>query len=176
MIETTQKIKGRPIYDHDQNLIGRVSKPIIDVQNGQVLGFKIAARGVHILVPTDIQEWNSDFILTTSNFEIYSPQDIVRLERSISAKISIKNKKVYTKSNNFLGKVKDYSIDTNAMVMDSLYVNQKLFKILTIRRRIIKQKDIVEIKHNKIIVKDSGIKVPVVDRAKFNAPSSQPTS
>jgi sporulation protein YlmC with PRC-barrel domain len=166
MQELASKIKGKIIIDRERNMIGRLLFPIIDIHNGQILGFKTTKKRHSILTPGDIFDWQKDLIVLSHQYEFFEPKDIVRLNRTISSKTHIRRKKVFTESGVFLGRVKDYYVDSVKMTMESLLVVNKPLYFITIDKKIINRSQIVEILPKKIIVKDETIKIPVIETQK----------
>ncbi len=161
MNEYASKIKGKAVFDQDGKLICHIQKPILDIHNGQVLGFITTHRPHSILTPHDVFKWSNDQVIIGQYYEFYDSADIVRLDRALSNKIHLRGKKVITETGHFIGKVKDYSFDAKHMVLYSIVAHRLFLELIPTGKREIGRKQIVEIREDVIIVKDSTIKIPV---------------
>ena len=79
--------------------------------------------------------------------------ELVRLKGHTKEETSIFSKPVFKKDGKFLGVVHDFVIDTDVGQLLKIYVVKK-FLIIPLEKRIIDFREIVEVKEDRIIVKN----------------------
>lgn len=141
--------------------IATAKKPIINPHNLRIEGWYCEDafdRGTLILLAQDVR----DFIpqgIAVNDFEVLSqPEELIRLQKILELDFELIGKSVVTNQKRKLGKVADYALDTEQMVIQKLYVNRPVYRSLTDGQLSIDHRQIVEINDRQIIVRDVDVK------------------
>ncbi len=155
------QIPGSKVYDSDGHLITRLTRLLIDPDNGRILALETTLKGPHLLSPQDILSWKRHYLTLGQQYEFHSPADLVRVQKLLKFQQPfLIGKKVRTENGTFLGTVQDFSIDTNRFILASISVQKRIF-LWKKQTLLIHQSQIVEIKSEEIIVKDTLVTLPV---------------
>lgn len=153
MILKYSQVIGKPLMEmKTQSFLGKISEIILTKTT-----LKISS-----LIIKDAPLWPAKKAVTESSLvEVGLEAAIVNNEEDLSlirelprVKESLENgfcgvgQKVYTKSNKYIGRVYDYTFDTESRLLFKLYVKS------VISERMIARTAIVEIKHHKVIIED----------------------
>ncbi len=161
MLRLFSSIKNVPVFELEYGRkVGNVGGIIVNNENFTISLIEVVNNSVYYLLPADITVVDLEKILIRSNTDVSDKDDLVRYKAEISKSYSPIAKIVETASRMRLGRVYDFSFDTNSFVLKKLYIKVPLLKRLLTPKLIIDKKDIVETTKNKIIVKDSLVKVP----------------
>jgi sporulation protein YlmC with PRC-barrel domain len=152
----------------------RIKKPIIDPENGKILAFQTTLSNTPFLSVQDIYSLNRDYLQLSPQYEFHPLEDLVRVQKVLERKIRILYKKVKTESGEILGRVTNFEIDSEALVLHSLTVQKRHFHLIKGLPRIIHQKNILEITSHYILVKDSSLKLNLLEENSQKAFSEQP--
>ncbi len=148
------KILNTPIREDDEvRPITTVKDLIVDPENGVVVGVVVNQNAKLIVAPHDILSFG-DTIFVHGREAIVQIEDVLRADTVFKKGLKIFHNKVVTESGKELGIVADFSIDTKSLILQKIFVAKSIFGILHYDQRIIPAKNIVEIKAEKIIVKD----------------------
>lgn len=149
-ISFSKIIGTKVVSDQSEGVVSLVTGVSIDPENGAVIALKCGFR--QILTPMDILKWNQ--VIHVNDAEaLTTREDVVRLKNIPNGLDNILYKSVYTDGGNFLGRVFDFTIETNVMSLWQISVKKK-FLLFTTFETLIQYKNIVEIKEDKIIVRD----------------------
>lgn len=141
--------------------VGTALAPIIDPNNLKIEGFFCRnGRKRPVLVTRDIRDVLPQGIVVNDEEALTEPEDLVRLKDLIQINFELLGKPVETVGKQKLGKVEDYSTETESMIIKKLYVAQPIYKSLGGGNLGVDRTQIVEITDKKIIVNDLDSKVP----------------
>jgi sporulation protein YlmC with PRC-barrel domain len=141
--------------------------PIINPHNLRLEGWYCEdnfSKEVLILLAKDVRDFVPQGI-AVNDFEVLSdPKELVRLKDVLELEFSLIGKPVVTNHRRRLGKISDYALENETMMVQKLYVARPVFKSLTTGQLSIDRTQILEITDRRVIVKDVDIKVssPVV--------------
>lgn len=145
------KIIGtKVVSDQSEGVVSLVTGVCIDPENGVVIALKCGFK--QILTPIDILKWNQVIHINDAE-ALTTREDVVRLKNIPKGLDNILYKSVYTEDGNFIGRVFDFTIDTSVMSLWQISVKKK-FLLFTTFETLIQYKNIVEIKEDRIIVRD----------------------
>ena len=122
----------------------------IDPENGKVIAIKCGFK--QILTPVDILKWNTAIYINDRE-SLTVREHVVRLQNFPKGQDTILYRPVYTESDEFIGRVYDFAIDTGAMMLWQIFVKKK-FLLFTTFETTVQYSNIVEIKEDRMIVKD----------------------
>ncbi|MBI2634426.1 PRC-barrel domain-containing protein [Candidatus Peregrinibacteria bacterium] len=157
------RIIGTPIFEDGPRPLTTVKDMVIDPENGKVLALVVSLTRKLIIVPIDIESWH-DAVKVHSGDAITEARDVMRVDVVMKSGIHVFRSRVVTKGGKFLGKVYDFSIDSNLMVLHKLYVARGFLGLVKFESRIIPYDNILEILPGKIIVKDDLTEVKAKER------------
>lgn len=133
---------------------GRILDVIVEPETGKICGFLMAPRGRQAIVPLDILYWSNRMIIHDVD-DIIETQEIIKIQRILEKNISIIQKKVVTEKGEYLGRVFDYTIDNKLFIMTKILVAKSFLRFFPYDERVIAHKNIVEIKKDVIVVRNS---------------------
>ena len=153
--------------------IGTAIKPIINPNNLKVEGWYAIARGErnsYVLPTSEVREIIAKGIVVNDHSAFTHIEDMVRLEKVIRLQFELAGKQVITETKRKLGKINDYAVDSDSMLIKKLYVTQSLLKNFSNEQLVIDRGDIVEITNRFVKVRDG------VVRERSRAFSFQPSA
>ncbi len=151
--------------------LGRVIDFLIDSTSFKVAVIRIKSQLIKkYLLPGDIRNWDSTKILINGPENFSEKSDLIRLQNLIDDNFNLIGTKVETISKEKLGKVEDFSFDFIDSNIYKIYVKPKnIFKNFLKTHLVIGREDIIEVRKDKIIVRDAISRSPV--RAKAVLPA-----
>jgi sporulation protein YlmC with PRC-barrel domain len=140
----------------------RLKRPIIDPQNGKVIAFQTTAKTPFLTIQ-DVASLNSEQLQLSQNYEFHPLEDLIRVQNLLQQNIKILYKKVKTESGEYLGRVINFEIDSDALVLHHLNVQKRHFHLIKGLPRLIHQKNILEITPTQITVRDATLKLSLLE-------------
>ncbi len=137
--------------------IGCATMPIINPNNLKIEGWHAEERGTkeyRVLPSTHIREILPKGFVVDDHESLTHPEDLVRMQDILQLQFELKGKSVKTDAGRKLGKVTDYVLDDQSMIIQKLHITPPGLKSLTKSDLIIGRNQIVEINNKEIIVKD----------------------
>lgn len=148
------KIVGTQVYeDGGERPMTTVKDMVIDPEAGKLLAFVVNINKNLIITPVDVLSW-TEVIRVHNHDAIVSADEVLRVAQVMAKHVSIFHNKVYTKSGEYLGRVNDFSIDSNVMMLQKLYLSKGFLGLIRYQSRIISAKNILEILPDRIVIKD----------------------
>lgn len=159
----TQTI-GSAVFSTSGIPVGRIIEIVIEPETGKVAGFLLAPRGEYVIAPNDILFWEKNIFIHDEE-DILETGEIIKVHEVLKKNIPILHSKVFTKSGTYLGKVYDIGINPKFFVMTKLAVAKNILGLFPFDEKIIAHKNILEIKKDRIIVKDIEATVRAKEKA-----------
>ena len=142
--------------------LASTQKPIIDPANLRIVAFEVEGQLLSerpaLLRVDDIREMGRVGMIIDSNDEFIGVHDVIKIEKLYELGFPLLDMVVIDDTKHRLGKVKDYTVDTDSFVIQQLTVQRGFFKGLTDTGLLINRTQIIEINDNEIIVKSSAQK------------------
>ena len=141
--------------------LGAVSEPIIDPRKLQIVALRVT--GPRILEPSvlhtsDIRELGPlGFIVDGADSIMTLDEDLVRLQEVIGLNFSLIGKMVIDDTKKRLGKVVEYTLESEGFTVQKIHVGQSLLKNISNSNLIIHRTQIIEITDKEIIVKSATV-------------------
>lgn len=159
-------IVGTPVFEDDErHPVAFVRDVIIDPETGNLLALMINKN--QIISVFDIASWGE--VVRIRNSDVIAPlEDVLRVFEVYKRGIKVFGNRVETENGTILGIVVDYVIDEKAMTLKKIFTAKLVLGIFRHENRIISAKNIIEIRADKIIVRD-GLKT-VKEEAIDNVP------
>jgi len=151
---------GTPVLTSNGFPVARISEIVIEPETGKVVGFLIGSKGQNVIAPSDIVLWNDNIFIHDPE-DILETGEILKVTKVLSQNIPILRSKVYTKKGLYLGKVYDIGINPKLFVLTKLAVAKNILGFFPYDEKIIAHKNILEIKKDRIVVKDNDATVSI---------------
>jgi len=157
----SQLIGAEIILFQERVIVGRVTRVLIDPDNGSLVGF--VARPVHqnkdAYIPTnEIKGLGKKLIIVEGLSSLSAADDVVKIDKVLKNEPMIIGSQVYSESGQHLGRVEDATLDMTLAVLKKLYVKPLFLAGILKEQQLIDASQIVKIEEKKIIVRDSKIK------------------
>lgn len=137
--------------------LGQTLKPVIDPANLKILAFEVdgplLSERPALLRVADIREMGKVGMIINSNDEIIGVNDVIKIEKLYKLNFPLINMSVVDDRKHRLGKVEDYTVDTESFVIQQFNVKRGFFKGITDTGLLISRTQIIEINDNEIIVR-----------------------
>lgn len=160
MLVASTKIIGTPVLSMQAGgPIGQIAEPIVDPDNLNVIAFRLSGGVVsrnesNILDISSIREYSKYGMVIDDIDELVSPDDVIKIAEVLELNFNLIGLKAQTKKGAKIGKVIDYTIDSNSFIVQQIIVKRPLMKGLMDPELTIHRKEIVEVTDYKIIIKD----------------------
>ncbi|MCX6727276.1 MAG: hypothetical protein NTX11_00490 [Candidatus Saccharibacteria bacterium] len=159
MLILSKMIMNRPVMSlRTGRPVATAFAPIINPNNLKIEGFfcedSIDKKQQLILLHQDIRDVLPAGLVVNDHDVLSEPEDLIRLKDVIELNFSVMGKLVVTEKKKKLGKVVDYALEPESMIIKKLYVSQSIIKSFSGGTLGVDRTQIVEITNNKIIIKD----------------------
>jgi len=142
--------------------LASTQKPIIDPSNLKIVAFEVEGQLLSerpaLLRVDDIREMGRVGMIVNSNDEFIGVHDVIKIEKLYEMGFPLIGMPVIDDQKHKLGKVEDYTVDTDSFVIQQLTVQRGFFKGLTDTGLIISRAQIIEINDNEIVVRSTAQK------------------
>lgn len=152
--------------------VGTALSPILNPNNLKIEGWYATANGEresYILPAGEVRDIIAKGIVVNDHTALTPTEDMIRLKKTIDLGYEVIGKQVITTSKKKLGKVADYSVDSDSMMIKKLYLNQSLLRGFSSEALLIDRNQIEEINNKSIIVSDTTDKIRNSRTAPANA-------
>ncbi|MBT4632410.1 PRC-barrel domain-containing protein [Candidatus Peregrinibacteria bacterium] len=143
------KLTGTSIRDDDNAPCGTLSAVFMNPENSAVLAFLVGISKA--IAPTDIEKWGDPLKIADKN-RLLSPLDILRIKQFGMKRCLLNGKKVVAKSGKYLGRVQDFTYETESNRILNLTSCRRFIR-LEWNHRQFDASDISEIQANTIHLK-----------------------
>lgn len=141
--------------------LGTIGEPIIDPRKLKVVAYYVLGpriSGVSVVHAADIREYGPlGFIVDSADDIMEVDEDLVRLQEVISFNFTLTNKPVIDDTKKKLGKVVDYTLESESFLVQKLHVSQSLVKNITSSNLLIHRTQIIEVTDSNILVRSATI-------------------
>jgi uncharacterized protein YrrD len=163
--------------------LAHTAKPIIDPGNLRIIAYEVEGQLLTehpMFVRTaDIREYGRLGMIIDSSDELIGLDDVIQIEKLYELGFPLVGMQVVDDRKHKLGKVSDYTLETDGFVIQQLNVNRGFFKGLNDTGLLVHRSQIVEINDKAIVVKSATIKTvePVMQaiRGEFVNPFRKPS-
>lgn len=143
--------------------LATTSTPLIDPRRLHVIAFYCEGPLVDVqpavLHTTDIREFSDIGIIVDGSDNIMSPEGLVRLQEIIDFDFPLIGMKVIDNHQKKIGKVYDYTVETESFIIKKLSIKRPLLQSLNDTELLIDREQIIEITHDTIIVRAPSVEV-----------------
>ena len=149
-----------PVISMDSNtLLSQTVNPIINPYSLEILAYEVIGNMIGIkpcfIDINDIIRINSDGFIIHSKESLISKDKNADIEKYYDLKFGLIGMKAIDQNNHKLGKIIDFTIESNSFIIQQINIKRPLIKSLGDTELLINRKQIIEIT-DKIIVVSSG--------------------
>lgn len=176
---------GKPIMSlQTGGRLGVAERALIDPTNLTVAAYEVVGPLVTdhptYLRVAEIREIASIGMIIDSNDDLIGLDDVIRIKQLHEIDFGLINMPVIDESKRRLGKVSDYTLESNSFVIEQLHVRRGVIRGITETSLLIHRAQVVKVTDNEIIVKSTAKKVStepikVARRHDYVNPFRQPT-
>lgn len=147
-----------PVYAREnESIVSYIQHLLIDPNNGKIAAFVTNLIKGEIILPQDVLEFRQQRLEIQSLRDLVNVIEISRINQIKNENRYLLTKKVKTASGEFVGRVYDYEVDIQKFVITKLYTQNPILGLIGRRKRIIDAANIIEIKKEYILVRDSNL-------------------
>lgn len=143
--------------------LAETNLPLIDPSNLKILAYNVSGpllgNKKTLLLVSDIRELGKLGMIIDSSDEFVELDDVVAIKKVSDLNFKLIGMAVIDETKRKLGKVEDYSIDTDSFVIQQLHVKRGLLKSLSETELLVHRSQIVEINDTQIIVRTTAKKL-----------------
>ncbi len=145
--------------------IAKTSRAVIDPDTLKIIAYEVLPTNLldeeagNILETRDIREFANIGMIVDSSDTFVDRGDVIKLDKILDLNFDLIGLKVETKKGTKLGKVIDYTVNTDNFSIPQFIVKRPAMKSLIDPELVISRKEIVEVTDYKIIVKDEEEKI-----------------
>lgn len=162
MLRLARTFRDFPVLSmRNSTQVATATDSVINPNNLKIEGWYCkdsVSKKTLILLSQDIREVSPQGFIINDHEVLAEKEDLVRLSKYINLHFALFNKKVVTSNGRTMGKVTDYAIDTEAMLVQKLYVSQTLAKTFQ-GDAVIDRRQIVAIDNKTITVRDTDVPI-----------------
>ena len=160
MLITSSRLLGTSVLSLQTGApVGHINKIIINPDTLKIVAFRLESHlvsktGNSILDINSIREYSDYGMVIDSIEELVADDDIIRISEVLALNFDLIDLKVETKKHSKLGKIIEYTLDSNDFVIQQIIVKRPTLKAFLDPELTISRKEIIEITNEKVIVKD----------------------
>ncbi|MBR3257037.1 PRC-barrel domain-containing protein [Candidatus Saccharibacteria bacterium] len=170
MLIDASKLINFPVLSlHLGGMVAQVEREIVNPDNLKIMAFKVGGPIVRddpeigdLLETRDVREFSQLGMVVDSAEVFVKKGDVIKLDKVLKLNFSLFGLSVVTKKGSKLGKVIDFTVNTDNFSVRQLIVKRPILKAFIDPELIIPRREIVEITDYKIIVKDEEDKIKKV--------------
>ncbi len=174
MLKLSEALDNIPVMSlRTGGAIATVTSMIINPNNLKVEGWYVQDKFNNqdlILVSSDIRDISYQGIIVNDHEVLSTAEELVRLKPILDIKFVLPGKQVVSQGGQKYGKVTDFAVETESLVIKKIYASQSIIKNLSGGNLSIDRTQIVEINDTQIIIEDA------LDKEKSAAVSPSPAN
>lgn len=163
MLKLSATIQNIPVMSlRTGGRVAEAIKPIINPNNLKIVGWwcdDVFSKNQLILLTEDVRDFVPQGIAINDHDDLADPEELIRLKEVLEIDYDLINKTVVTNQKRRIGKIRDYAVESESMIVQKLYVSRPIYKSISDAQISIDHSQILEVNDKKIIVKDVEIRV-----------------
>lgn len=170
MLISSTDLTSFPILSlRSSSKIATISKLIINPYDLTIQALKLTGRQLDnpkdsYLLPEDIREISPLGIIINDSEDIVSSTDVIRLQKTLDLQFELISLPVIDKQQRKVGKIVNYNIIAENMMIYQLIVQRPMFKDFFDPELLIHRSQIAELSHDKVIIKNSLSQLREIER------------
>ena len=158
MLLLGERLIGTPVMSLQVGTkIAETTRPIIDPHSLTIIAYEVDGPLLNehpsFIRIVDIRELSDLGMIVDNSDELIGKDDVIKLKELIELDFSLLGMQVIDERKKKLGKVEDYTIDTDSFVIQQLSIRSGLISSLSSTGHIVHRSQIVEINNTSIVVK-----------------------
>jgi len=170
MLVSAENLWGTPIMSLQTGAqIAETRAAIIDPRHLSIAAFYVEGPNIAeptVLHPSDIRELSDIGIIVDSQDKLMSLDGLVRLQQVIDFGFDLKGLKVVDEHKRKLGKVSEYSVETDGFTIQQVYTEQSLLRSFSTMGSTIHRSQIVSVTNDVLVVSSPTVREEVHRAAK----------
>jgi uncharacterized protein YrrD len=165
--------------------LAAANTPLIDPTSLKIVAYvlegPLLTERPSLVLTDDIRELSTIGMIVDSSDEFIGLEDVIKIDKLYKLGFNLLGMNVIDESKHKLGKVEDYSVESDNFVIQQLNVKRGVLKALTETSLLVHRSQIVEINDHSIIVRTTAKKIEKVVKAErrsyvnpFRSTSPQP--
>ena len=146
--------------------MAQTSQPVIDPSNLKIMAYEVEGPLLSgeqsLLLTSDIRELGKLGMIIDSSDEFIGPDDVIAIEKVRDLNFKLIGLTVVDEMKHKLGKVSDYSVESDSYFIQQLHVKQGLLKSFSETEVLIHRSQIMEINNGNIIVRSTAKKLEAI--------------
>jgi len=159
MLVIGSNMTGFPVLSiHLGGEVAFAQRAIVDPETLQIIAFELGGDVIsdpevgNYLMIDDIREYSSEGFIVDSTDVFVEKEDVIRLNEVLELGFNLIGLKVVTKEDRKLGKVEDFTIDTNSFMIYQLIVRRPMLQSFSDPQLTINRSQITEIDDYKVTI------------------------
>lgn len=111
-----------------------------------------------VILAQDIKRLTSKGLVIRSTDDLVDPTEIVRLEPILATRFRLAGVQVVNESGTKLGKVEEYVINLDNLLVQKLHVRQSPVKNFLLNRLVVDRSQVVEVTPKRLTIRDATVK------------------
>ena len=148
--------------------LATTKSPVIDPSNLKIIAYEVdgplLVEHPSFIRIADVRELSNVGMIIDSNDEFVGTDDIVALKKIYELNFKLIGLNVIDESKHKLGKVNDYSLDTDSFIIQQLNVKRGIIKSLADTELLIHRTQIIEINDHTITVRSTAKKLDPITK------------
>lgn len=166
MLVLNKRLEDVPVMSLQNGAkLGLAQRPIIDPRKLQIIAYYASGPRItstSVIHTADIREYGPlGFIVDGADSIMELDEDLVRLKEVVGFNFSLLGKMVVDDKKHKLGKVVEYTVETEGFFVQKIHVGQSVMKNLTNSNLIIHRSQIIELTDKVIVVRSGSVQEPV---------------
>lgn len=158
MLVLGSELIGTPVMGLQTGVkLAQIAKPIIDPANLKIVAYVLEGalldESPSFIRMVDVREFGDIGMIVDSSDEFIGLHDVIEIEKLYDLNFSLIGLNVIDETKRKLGKIDDYSVDSESFVIQQLTVRQGVFKSLTDAGLLIHRSQIIEINNRHVVVR-----------------------
>lgn len=178
MLLLGSRLIGTPVMSLQTGTrLAHISAPLIDPSNLKIIAYVVDGplldEHPSILRLADVREVGEVGMIIDSSDEFIGLNDVIKIKELHNLNFTLVGMTVTDQARRKLGKVEDYSVDTDTFKVEKLHVKRGFIKSLSQTSLLIHRSQIIEINNQSIIVRAAADKiqpVTVAERREYTNP------
>lgn len=142
--------------------LAQASKPLIDPATFRITAYEVdgplLTQRPSFISTQDIREYGRLGMIIDSSDELLALDDVIKIKQIYELRFSLIGIRVIDENKRKLGKVEDYTLDTDNFVIQQITVRRGFFQGITDTGFLVNRSQIIEVSDDYIVVKSPSVK------------------
>lgn len=139
--------------------IARTGQPVIDPRKLEIIAFYVSGPNLDfnpaLLLTQDIREVSEPGFIINSSDELVAPEDMFSVKEILDLQFRLEGMKVFDDTGKKLGKITSYTIDSETLLVQQLYIQPPLLKSFFTAEHIVRRTQIINVTARSITVRST---------------------